>query len=518
MLVTCKSLCKSVAENTFYMSAKTIMIQGTGSHVGKSIITAALCRIFLQDGYRVAPFKSQNMALNSFVTEDGGEMGRAQVVQAEACRLKPTVDMNPILIKPTANTVAQVIVKGKPVGNMSVEEYIDFKKDAITIVKESLSKLVNEYDVVVIEGAGSPAEINLKSHDLVNMKIAELADAPVLLAGDIDKGGVFAWFVGTIELLSQDERERVKGFIINKFRGRRELLNSGIDFLEDKTGKKVVGVIPFFTDISIMEEDSVSLSRHSSFVIRHSSLINIDVILLPHISNFTDFDPFELESDVRLRYIRRFNEINSPDVIIIPGSKNTISDLQYLRSLGIYKKIKKCVADGTELIGICGGYQMLGKRIIDKDCIESGSSTEEGFGFLDMVTSFYPEKATYQVNAIHIDSGVEVSGYEIHMGKSERSQKSKQLPVFKIVRRGANKVELIDGLKTEDGNIWGTYMHGIFENDFFRRRFLDSIRIKKGSKPLNITTKYDREKEYNKLAEVVRNNIDMDEIYRIIFS
>ena len=246
------------------MPAKTIMIQGTGSHVGKSIITAALCRIFLQDGYRVAPFKSQNMALNSFVTEDGGEMGRAQVVQAEACRLKPIVDMNPILIKPTTDTNAQVIVKGKPVGNMSVEEYINFKKDAITIVKESLSKLVNEYDVVVIEGAGSPAEINLKSHDLVNMKIAELANAPVLLAGDIDNGGVFAWFVGTMELLSQDERERVKGFIINKFRGRRELLNSGIDFLEDKTGKKVFGVIPFFTDISIMEEDSVSLNKLSA--------------------------------------------------------------------------------------------------------------------------------------------------------------------------------------------------------------------------------------------------------------
>jgi adenosylcobyric acid synthase len=536
------------------MSAKTIMIQGTGSHVGKSIITAALCRIFLQDGYRVAPFKSQNMALNSFVTEDGGEMGRAQVVQAEACRLKPTVDMNPILIKPTANTVAQVIVKGKPVGNMSVEEYIDFKKDAIKIVKESLSKLVNEYDVIVIEGAGSPAEINLKSHDLVNMKIAELADAPVLLAGDIDKGGVFAWFVGTMELLSQDERERVKGFIINKFRGRRELLNSGIDFLEDKTGKKVVGVIPFFTDISIMEEDSVSLQGFKGTTPFNSPLtkggqpplippllrgiggccINIDVIMLPHISNFTDFDPFELETDVRLRYIRRFNEIDSPDVIIIPGSKNIISDLQYLRASGIYEKIKKCVANGAKLIGICGGYQMLGKRIIDKDCVEytpplsppykgGDEGGVEGFGFLDMVTSFYPEKATYQVKAIHIDSGMEVSGYEIHMGRSNevKSQKSKvksQVPVFKIVRRGANKVELIDGLKTEDGNIWGTYMHGIFENDFFRREFLDSIRIKKGLKPLNIATKYDREKEYNKLAEVVRNNIDMDEIYRIIFS
>jgi len=514
------------------MPAKTIMIQGTGSHVGKSIITAALCRIFLQDGYRVAPFKSQNMALNSFVTEDGGEMGRAQVVQAEACRLKPIVDMNPILIKPTTDTNAQVIVKGKPIGNMSVEEYINFKKDAITIVKESLSKLVNEYDVVVIEGAGSPAEINLKSHDLVNMKIAELANAPVLLAGDIDNGGVFAWFVGTMELLSQDERERVKGFIINKFRGRRELLNSGIDFLENKTGKKVFGVIPFFTDISIMEEDSVSLHKLSAIPPLNPLLqkegrgvVDIDVILLPHISNFTDFDPFELETDVRLRYVRRFNEIDSPDVLIIPGSKNTISDLQYLKSSGIDKKIKECVANGAKLIGICGGYQMLGKRIMDKDGVESGSSTEKGLGFLDMVTAFHPEKATYQVKAVHIDSGIEVSGYEIHMGRSSevRSQKSEarsQTPVFKIIKRGGESVELMDGLKTEDGRIWGTYMHGIFENDFFRREFLDSIRIGKGIQPLVATgfipAIYNKEKEYDKLAEVVRNNMNMDEIYRIM--
>ena len=514
------------------MPAKTIMIQGTGSHVGKSIITAALCRIFLQDGYRVAPFKSQNMALNSFVTEDGGEMGRAQVVQAEACRLKPIVDMNPILIKPTTDTNAQVIVKGKPVGNMSVEEYINFKKDAITIVKESLSKLVNEYDVVVIEGAGSPAEINLKSHDLVNMKIAELANAPVLLAGDIDNGGVFAWFVGTMELFSQDERERVKGFIINKFRGRRELLNSGIDFLEDKTGKKVFGVIPFFTDISIMEEDSVSLHKLSAIPPLNPLLqkegrgvVDIDVIMLPHISNFTDFDPFELESDVRLRYVRRFNEIDSPDVLIIPGSKNTISDLQYLKSSGIDKKIKECVANGAKLIGICGGYQMLGKKIIDKDSEESILSEAEGFGFFDMHTEFHPEKITNQVKAIHIDSGMEVSGYEIHMGKSSEDRRQKaegrrQMPVFKIIRRGRDSVELMDGLKTEDGKIWGTYMHGIFENDFFRREFLDSIRIGKGIQPLVATgfipAIYNKEKEYDKLAEVVRNNMNMDEIYRIM--
>ncbi len=508
------------------MPAKTIMIQGTGSHVGKSVITAALCRIFLQDGYRVAPFKSQNMALNSFVTEDGGEMGRAQVVQAEACRLKPIVDMNPILIKPTTDTNAQVIVKGKPVGNMSVEEYINFKKDAITIVKESLSKLVNEYDVVVIEGAGSPAEINLKNHDLVNMKIAELANAPVLLAGDIDNGGVFAWFVGTMELLSQDERKRVKGFIINKFRGRRELLNSGIDFLEDKTGKKVFGVIPFFTDISIMEEDSVSLHKLSAVSNQLSASINIDVIMLPHISNFTDFDPFELESDVRLKYVRRFNEIDSPDVLVIPGSKNTISDLQYLKSSGIYKKIKECVANGAKLIGICGGYQMLGKKIIDKDSEESILSEAEGFGFFDMHTEFHPEKITKQVKAIHIDSGIEVSGYEIHMGRSsevrsQRSEDRSQTPVFKIIKRGGESVELMDGLKTEDGKIWGTYMHGIFENDSFRRKFLDSIRIGKGIQPLAaagfMPAIYNREKEYDKLAEVIRSNMNMDEIYRIMF-
>jgi adenosylcobyric acid synthase len=509
------------------MSARAIMIQGTGSHVGKSVITAAFCRIFLQDGYRVAPFKSQNMALNSFVTEDGGEMGRAQVVQAEACGIKPTVDMNPILLKPVADTSAQVVLRGKPVGNMTVEEYINFKKEAMEIVRESLYRLMDEYDIVVIEGAGSPAEINLKSHDIVNMGIAELSGAPVLLVGDIDKGGVFAWFVGTMELLSQDERERIKGFIINKFRGRKALLDSGIDFLENRTGKKVMGVIPYFRDIKIMEEDSVSLTKGQGARGKgQKPNINIDIVMLPHISNFTDFDPLELEPDVKLKYVQEKDEIDSPDVIIIPGSKNTISDLLYLKSSGIYEKIKRCAANGFELIGICGGYQMLGKMIIDDDSVESGLSGEEGFGFLDMITSFHSEKTTYQVKALHIDSGIEVSGYEIHMGKSttvnsQQSIVNSQTPVFRVIRRGRDSVELMDGLKTENGNIWGTYIHGIFENDIFRRRFLDFIRVKKGLQPLAaagfMPAIYNREKEYDKLANVVRDNMNMNEVYRIIF-
>ncbi|MBI3600178.1 MAG: cobyric acid synthase [Nitrospinae bacterium] len=535
------------------MSAKTIMIQGTGSHVGKSVLTAALCRIFLQDGYRVAPFKSQNMALNSFVTEDGVEMGRAQVVQAEACGIKPCVDMNPILLKPSADTMAQVIVKGKPVGNMTVEEYIYFKKEAMEIVRESLDRLMGEYDIIVIEGAGSPAEINLKSHDIVNMGIAEIADAPVLLVGDIDKGGVFAWFVGTMELLSEKERERVKGFIINKFRGRRELLDSGITFLEERTGKKVMGVIPYFRDIRIMEEDSVSLTKGQGASLPLQAVsrggkgqepeINIDVIMLPHISNFTDFDPLEIEPDVNLRYIRRWDEINSPDMLIIPGSKNTISDLLYLKSSGLDKKIMECANKGVTLIGICGGYQMLGKRIIDKDCVESPSPTltptlsqrerergargegrdggVEGFGLLDMNTEFHPEKITHQVKAVHLDSGIEVSGYEIHMGKSNiegsrvKGQGSRESPVFKIIERSKNRVEILDGLKTQNGNIWGTYIHGIFENDIFRRNFIDSIRIRKGLQPLSATQVFRPDMEYDKLAEIVRNNMNMDEVYRL---
>lgn len=503
------------------MKAKTLMIQGTGSHVGKSIITAALCRIFRQDGYRVAPFKSQNMSLNSFVTEEGEEMGRAQVVQAEACGIKPHVSMNPILLKPTTDVGTQVIVMGRPVGNMTVGEYICFKPEAMKIATIALRSLMEEYDIVVIEGAGSPAEINLKSHDIVNMGIAEIADAPVLLVGDIDRGGVFAWFIGTMELLEVGERERVKGFIINKFRGEKDLLKSGLSYLMERAGKPTIGVIPYFSDIHVMEEDSVNLGLQiedegflKSKIQNTLSKINIDVIHLPHISNFTDFNPLEIEPDVHLRYVRRPQEINSPDILIIPGSKNTISDLLYLKTSGMAEKIRHCAENRSILIGICGGYQMLGRRIYDREGVESDKTEAEGLNLLNMVTEFREKKTTCQVRAIHLDTGFEIDGYEIHMGESKVSGNQKHL--FKIISRSGVPVDTYDGLRNEKFDVWGTYLHGIFEDDRFRRWFLNSIRLKNGLYPITMTVPYDKEKEYNRLADLVRENLDMEALYKIL--
>src|SRR3989338_5926349 len=307
--------------------AKALMIQGTGSGVGKSVIVTGLCRIFLQDGFRVCPFKAQNMALNSFVTKEQGEIGRAQAAQAMACRIEPSVDMNPILIKPTSDCRAQVIVRGKPCANMQAAQYIKYKNNLKKVIKESFVRLSHKYDIVVIEGAGSPAEINLKKHDLVNMKMAAYAHAPVILVGDIDKGGIFAWIVGTLELLTKKEKAMIQGIIINKFRGDKALLAPGIRFLEKRTGIKVLGVVPYFKNIKIPEEDAVPLDTYMNKNKKRKDTLHIDVIYLPHISNFTDFDALEKEADVALKYIKRAGELNSPDIIIIPGSKNTIADL-----------------------------------------------------------------------------------------------------------------------------------------------------------------------------------------------
>ncbi|MFA6079629.1 MAG: cobyric acid synthase, partial [Candidatus Omnitrophota bacterium] len=347
-------------------NAKAVMVQGTGSGVGKSVITCALCRIMLQDGYSVAPFKSQNMALNSFVTDEGGEIGRAQATQAMACKIKPSIHINPILIKPTSNTSAQIILHGKPVKNMSVYEYKGYKRTVFGKVKQSLRKLKGEYDVVVIEGAGSPAEVNLKSHDLVNMRIAKLAKAPVILVGDIDKGGVFAWLIGTLELLDSSERALVKGFIINKFRGDKRLLMPGLRFLENYTGIKVLGVVPYYNDIKISEEDSLPVESRKNGA-SSGNKINISVICLPHMSNFSDFDPLEQERDVALRYVKKSDELGDPDVIIIPGTKNTIDDVRYLKKSGLFEKITSAYRSNrkTRLVGICGGYQILGTKIYD---------------------------------------------------------------------------------------------------------------------------------------------------------
>lgn len=509
--------------------AKAIQVCGTGSSVGKSVIVSGLCRIFLQDGYKVCPFKAQNMALNSFVTQEEGEIGRAQAVQAQACRIEPTVDMNPVLIKPSSDCGAQIIVRGKPIGNMNARTYVKYKEKLKDVVRKSYKRLAGEYELVVIEGAGSPAEINLKSHDIVNMQMAAYAGAPVILVGDIDKGGVFAWLVGTLALLSQKERKLVKGIIINKFRGDKSLLKPGIDFLERRTGIKVLGVLPYFRDIRIPEEDSVPLGAYMNPALAPPLLagaglpcnggrdfLAIDVIYLPHISNFTDFDCLEKERDVQLRYIRSPQELGSPDVIIIPGTKNTIADLQYLSRAGLTQRIQSVFNSrkSTVIVGICGGYQMLGARICDKHSLESNIKEIKGLGMLSVKTDLEKEKTLTRVRARELASGMEIAGYEIHHGNSRAMSKS--LPAFEIFERNGKRLRRFDGMTRPDGRVLGTYIHGLFDNDGFRRNWLNGIRQRKGWPALAQNVSFSPDREFDKLAKLLRKNIDLKLLYRIL--
>ena len=498
------------------MQAKTIMIQGTGSYVGKSVVTAALCRIFTADGYKVAPFKAQNMALNSFVTKNGEEMGRAQVVQAEACGIEPSVDMNPVLLKPSSDVGCQVIVMGKSVGNMDSVTYHKHKPKLMNIVVAAFNRLAEKNDIIVIEGAGSPAEINLRENDIVNMSIAEKIDAPVILVGDINLGGVFAWLVGTMELLSDNEKKRVKGFLINKFRGDASLLKSAITFLEKRTQKPVLGVIPYFTDIKIQEEDSVCIDPYKrTNATGNKNNIKIKVIYLPHISNFTDFDMLEKEHGVELEYVRQADELKHADIIIIPGSKNTIDDLAVLRKKGFTSKIKEYSRKGVSIIGICGGYQMLGKEIRDPDHIETKKTNIKGMGLLDIITTIKKEKVTHQIKAYdNLFSAGIIHGYEIHMGQTQLCNTAK--PIFEIFKRSGRRVDIKDGLKSRDGRLWGTYIHGIFDNDNFRTAFLNNMRKSKQLPKRGLNNLFDKEQEYDKLALLVRKNIDIKKIYSIM--
>jgi len=454
-----------------------------------------------KDGYSVAPFKSQNMALNSFVTKDGGEMGRAQVVQAEAAGIEPTVDMNPILIKPTKDTGAQIIVRGRPVSNMCAKEYQKYKtqKELIQIVTESFLKLVRKYEIIVLEGAGSPAEVNLRDGDIVNMRMAKIAQTPVVLVGDIDKGGVFAWIVGTLELLTKEERDYIKGLIINKFRGDIDILKPGLDYLERKCKKEVLGVIPYFKDIRIEEEDSVSLEkRRNSSLPSKKDIISIEVLYLPHISNFTDFDPLEKEGDVYLKYVGNGEPIGKPDLLIIPGTKNTIGDLKYLREKGYEDQILRLVQEGKKILGICGGYQMLGKEIRDPDHTESHQEKIRGLGLLNIITILEKSKLTSQIKAILQKNNLfnteeEIKGYEIHMGRTKFFKGIK--PLFLIKERFSQSVNIEDGAIDEKRGIFGTYIHGIFENNAFRRAFLNFLRKKRGLSPLFPSRKISIEEE-----------------------
>ena len=509
--------------------AKAIMVQGTGSDVGKSILVCALCRIFRQEGLKVAPFKAQNMSNNSYVTAKGREMGRAQVAQAEAAGILPEAEMNPILLKPSGNNGSQIITMGRPLRHMTAHEYYENKETMLDIAKKAYESLSNEYDVIVIEGAGSPAEINIKDNDIVNMKIAEIADAPVILVTDIERGGSFAWIVGTLELLDSDERDRVKGVIINKFRGDIGILESGITMLEERIKKPVLGVLPYFTDIDVDDEDSVSFDKKNRGSETSKSQIDIVIIRLPRISNFTDFDILRREKNLSVRFVKDAQSIGNPDLIILPGTKNTIGDLEFIKKQGIADAIIHLSKRGTMVIGICGGYQMLGSVICDPKEAESetGETGETGgLGLIDVSTLFKLQKSTYQVKARLHDRGAdifkslnrdnEITGYEIHMGETQLLNGTS--PFLTIIERSDKDVCMDDGAVSSDGNVIGSYLHGIFDNNEFRLELINHLRKKKGLSPMlpeELST-VDKEREYDKLADWFREHINMDLIFEQI--
>ncbi|MDG4475887.1 cobyric acid synthase [Thiovibrio frasassiensis] len=486
-----------------------IMFQGTCSNAGKSVLTAALCRILLQDGMRVAPFKAQNMSLNSFVTRDGGEMGRAQVVQAQAALLDPDVRMNPILLKPSSDTGSQVILLGKPVGNMTVNDYLAYKPQAFLAVQAAYDSLASEYEVMVLEGAGSPAEVNLKAHDIVNMPMARYAEAKVLLVGDIDRGGVFASFVGTMEILDQWERELIAGYIVNRFRGQKSLLDDALEYMEKRTGKPVLGVVDYLKNLGLPEEDSVNFKAGLFSPHRpageHVTLALID---LPHISNFTDFEPFLAEPDLFVKIARTPADLAEVDGVILPGSKNVIGDLKWLFGSGLAEALKKYSNKGREIVGICGGFQMLGTSIEDPHHIESAGETLAGLGLLDLATVLEKDKTLVRQSGTHLASSLAVHGYEIHHGQS-RANRTCDTLTFRNGESG--------GVGNPSQTIWGTYLHGIFDADPFRRWFIDRLRERRGLPPLKkVQAAYDLEPAFDRLAEAVRSQIDMNAIYRLL--
>lgn len=492
--------------------AKVIMIQGTMSNSGKSFITAGLLRCMYEDGYKVAPFKSQNMSLNSYITHENLEIGRAQAMQAEACHIKPSYRMNPILIKPTSDVGSQIILNGKVYKNMNAMEYYKNKKDFVPHVMNAYKSLADEYEVIVIEGAGSPAEINLKENDIVNMGLAKMVDSDVLLVGDIDRGGVFASLYGTVKLLDEDEQERIKGLIVNKFRGDRTILEPGLKMLEDRTGIKVVGTLPMI-DIDIDDEDSLS-SRLISNGIRKE--VDVVVIRLPHISNFTDFNVFERIEGVSLRYVSRKSEIGNPDILIIPGTKNTIGDLMFLRENGIDTVISNLANEGKLIVGICGGFQMLGRTLVDKYAVENkGGEVVEGLSLLNLNTEFLRDKKTTNSSGsltasnkyFSSVSNRRLSGYEIHMGVTTSES---EIPFIKL------DDGRYDGFINEEGNVFGTYFHGIFDNDDFTNSIIKYFCDLKGIDLEELDNEGYKEAEYDKLSKMIRENMDLDYIYKLI--
>lgn len=485
------------------------MIQGTASDVGKSILCTALCRILVNDGYRVAPFKSQNMALNSYITKDGGEIGRAQGVQAEAAKINATTDMNPILLKPKGDMVSEVILHGKHFADMDAMKYREnFVEAVMPEVRTSLARLAEKYDVLVLEGAGSPAEINLKSRDIANMRMAHETDAAVILVADIERGGVFASVVGTLMLLDDAEKTRVKGIIINKFRGMQELLTGGIEWLEEYTGIPVLGVIPYF-DVQIEAEDSMALSSlRLKKPQQYEFAIDVAVIRFPRISNFTDIDPLFEEPEVGVRFVTALSDLKNPDVVILPGSKNTVEDFLWLQQTGLMQGILKLASQGVQIFGICGGYQMLGETIHDEQAIESSGGTYLTLGLLPIETTFIDSKQTVQVNGKSC-TGHDIAGYEIHLGRSTATK-----PVQPFIKFENGRT---DGIYTEQ--VIGTYVHGIFQNRLFTRDYFNIIRVQKGIEPIlgDVLSDFERrEQAYEMLDHHVREHLDMEKIYSLI--
>ena len=477
-----------------------IMVQGTGSSVGKSVITAALCRIFHQDGYKVVPYKSQNMSNNSFATIEGEEMGRAQVLQAHAAGIRPRSIMNPILIKPTSDTNAQLIVNGKVHGDFSATEYEKLKPGFREMIKSQLEELQKDYDIVVVEGAGSPAEINLRKNDIVNMGLATMVNCPVILVGDIDKGGVFASLYGTVKLVSQQESDLIAGTLINKFRGDITLLNPGVKMLEDLTGKPNLGVVPYFR-LNLEEEDGeISYKRNAD------KPVDVAVLLFPHLSNHSDIEALKCEEDVSVRFVSRPEQLGNPDMLILPGSKSTIYDLEWMKKTGLFEKVKSL--KNTIIVGICGGYQMMGNSVSDPLGLEGPQEYSQGLGLIPMTTVMQGEKTVRQIEGSLLnDSMKKVYGYEIHMGESRYEREPKRL----LALDGP------EGYISEDGNVIGTYLHGIFDSKDFREHILGEIRNRKGlEKRDSIDFIRLREESLDALADVVRENINLESIYGIL--
>ena len=492
--------------------AHTLMIQGTCSDAGKSILVAALCRIYTRRGYKVSPFKSQNMALNSFVTPDGAEIGRAQAVQAQAACREPHIDMNPVLLKPEGNSRSQVILMGRPWKTLAAADYYKAKPDLWCEVIGAMDRLCTENDIVIAEGAGSPAEINLKAHEIVNMAVARYLKAPVLLAGDIDRGGVFASLYGTLELMDED-REMIRGFLINKFRGDPSLLMPGIDMLTERCrGVPTLGIIPYIPDIYLAQEDSVFIEKNRLW--GDEDGIDIAVIKFPRLSNYDDLDPFLREKGIHIRFISSTAELGRPAAIILPGSKTTIGDLQWLRETGLFPAIQNLGRRGTAVAGICGGYQIMGNLICDREGIEGVGGSEEGLGLLPVETDFSTEKTTVRTKGVlgrgdgflRNLRGESLQGYEIHMGESRICGNA--VPLYTRADGTA------DGAVSAGGKCWGSYMHGIFDNLPFRRAFLMSL----GWEPAEAgeTEEVLREREFERIADAVEEALDMDALDQMI--